>query len=289
MAFRLIKTQGNSAMQTIPFYKMSGSGNDFIIIDNRQAVVPADDLARFAAQVCRRKMSVGADGLILVEDSDAADFKWRFFNSDGSVAEMCGNGARCVARFAFMNGIAPASMRFETLAGIIGAQVSADQVKVRMTDPKNLILEAELLTADHGTVAYGSVNTGVPHLVIEVKDIERVDVVALGRAIRHHPQFAPAGTNVNFTAPLTDALWAVRTYERGVEDETLACGTGVTAAALVLARKKAAASPVRLKARSGSLLKVHFTPHGNGFKDVFLEGDARIIYAGRLNSEAWNY
>jgi len=275
-------------MQSIPFYKMSGSGNDFIIIDNRQSVVPSNNLSWFAIKVCRRKMSVGADGLILVENSDHVDFKWRFFNSDGSPAEMCGNGARCVARFALLNGIARDRMQFETLAGIIRAQVMGEEAKVQMTDPRNLVLAAELDTGNE-IVAYGSVNTGVPHVVIEVDDIEKVDVVAVGRRIRRHPHFVPDGTNVNFMAPLPDGTWFVRTYERGVEDETLACGTGITAAALILALKNPLVSPVELKTRSGSLLKVHFTRQGREFKNVFLEGDARIIYQGRLSPSAWEY
>lgn len=275
-------------MESIPFYKMSGSGNDFIIIDNRQSVVPSNNLSWFAIKVCRRKMSVGADGLILVENSDRVDFKWRFFNSDGSPAEMCGNGARCVARFALLNGIARDRMQFETLAGIIRAQVMGEEAKVQMTDPQDLALDAELDTGNE-SVVYASVNTGVPHVVIEVDDIEKVDVVAVGRRIRRHPHFVPAGTNVNFMAPLPDGTWFVRTYERGVEDETLACGTGITAAALVLARKNPLASPVELKTRSGSLLKVHFTRQGREFNKVFLEGDARIIYEGRLNPSAWEY
>ena len=279
----------NTLINAIPFVKMSGSGNDFIIIDNRQPVAPADDLPGWVRRVCRRKMSAGADGLILVEDSNSADFKWRFFNSDGSVAEMCGNGARCVARFAFINGIAPERMRFETLAGTISAQVMGEQVKIRMTDPGEMVPASELKTDDGGAVIYSSVNTGVPHAVIEVADIEAVDVVGAGRLVRHHSQFAPAGTNVNFMAPLAPGRWTVRTYERGVEDETLACGTGIAACALVLARTKALTSPVELQTRSGSILKVHFTSNDRGFTDVFLEGDARIIYEGHLNPEAWRY
>jgi diaminopimelate epimerase len=275
-------------MESLPFVKMSGSGNDFIIIDNRKEIVPADDLGQFAAKVCRRRMSVGADGLILVENSALVDFQWRFFNSDGSVAEMCGNGARCVARFAHLNGIAAEQMRFETLAGIISARVMGDQVKIQMTDPRDLVLAAEL-ESDQGRLTYSSVNTGVPHVVIEVDDLEKVDVTAAGRPIRRHPRFAPAGTNVNFAAPASANRWAVRTYERGVEDETLACGTGITATALVLAARKSLDSPVELQSRSGCLLKVHFTMQGQAFKDVFLEGDARLIYEGRLNAQAWQY
>lgn len=275
-------------MQSIPFYKMSGSGNDFIIIDNRDARVSPDNLPRFVANVCRRKMSVGADGLILVENSDKADFSWRFFNADGSTAEMCGNGARCVARFAHLTGVAGTLMTFETEAGLIVAQVIDDQAKIRMTDPQDLSL-SQHLDLEGQAMAYSYVNTGVPHVVIEVGDIDAVAVAELGRRIRHHPQFAPAGSNVNFIEALNPALWSIRTYERGVEDETLACGTGNVAAALVLAGKYDKASPVTLRTRSGSDLKVYFSKQGEKFVDVFLEGDARVIYQGRLQPEAWQY
>ena len=276
------------SMNEIPFYKMSGSGNDFIIIDNRLSPVPWEDLSGFAARVCRRRMSVGADGLILLEDSDCADFKWHFFNSDGSAAEMCGNGARCAARFALLNGMAGKQMRFETLAGIIGAQVNGESVKVRMTDPGDLVM-ADQLDTGRECVTFSSVNTGVPHAVIEVDDLEAVEVVSLGRRIRRHPHFAPAGTNVNFIAPLPHGAWAVRTYERGVEDETLACGTGIVAAALVVAASKSLSSPIQLKSRSGTWLKVHFSRDAGRFKELYLEGDARIIYRGQMNPSAWEY
>jgi diaminopimelate epimerase len=277
-----------AVMNEIPFFKMSGSGNDFILIDNRRSVVPLEDPSDFAARICRRKMSVGADGLILLEASDRADFRWRFFNSDGSMAEMCGNGARCAARFAFLHGIAGAEMRFETLAGIIGARVQGDLVKIRMTDPCDLVLAGELDTGRE-RIVYSSINTGVPHVVVEVEDLEKVDVTSLGRRIRWHSRFSPAGTNVNFVAPLSDGGWAVRTYERGVEDETLACGTGIAAAALVLAAATSLTSPIRLKARSGTWLKVYFTRKADNFKGLFLEGDARIIYRGQLDPSAWEY
>lgn len=275
-------------MTTIPFWKMSGAGNDFILIDNRQGIVPQQDLPAFVARVCRRRLSVGADGMILIEGADQIDFKWQFFNSDGSVAEMCGNGARCAARFASLNGIAGDQMAFETIAGVISAQVRGDQVQINVTEPQDFILQEQLML-DGEQVTYGRVNTGVPHVVVQVADIERADVVPVGRQIRRHGHFAPAGTNVNFIAPLADNRWAIRTYERGVEDETLACGTGVVAAALILAAGKGLPSPIALQTRSGSTLKVHFSKTEDGYGDVCLEGDARIIYKGQLGNEAWNY
>lgn len=272
---------------TIPFYKMSGSGNDFIIIDNRNNIIPMDDLSLFAARVCRRKLSIGADGLILIEPSRSVDFKWNFFNSDGSVAEMCGNGARCTARFALLNDIAAEKMAFETIAGVIQAHVLNGRVKINMTDPYDLGLSCRV-QVDHVVYDYDRLNTGVPHVVIEVDDIEAVDTVGIGRQIRHHADFSPAGTNVNFIGQ-DGQQWVVRTYERGVEDETLACGTGIVAGALVLAVRKSLPSPISLRSRSGSLLNVFYSRTENGFREIFLEGDARIIYKGEVTDDAWQW
>jgi diaminopimelate epimerase len=273
-------------MKPIPFFKMSGSGNDFILIDNRGSVVPEDRLKRLVVGACRRKMSVGADGLILIESSDSVDFKWRFFNADGSLPDMCGNGARCAARFAFIHGIAGRQMAFDTLAGTIEASVGDGGVKIRMTDPVNL-KTGYRLDLGGNTLTVGSVNTGVPHVVAHVDDIEEIDVVETGRQIRFHHDFAPDGTNANFVADGTDGRLLIRTYERGVEDETLACGTGNVAAALILSRDRGLASPVTLTTRSGGELTVYFNQRGDLFTDVFLEGDARVIYRGELWEEAW--
>jgi diaminopimelate epimerase len=275
-------------VKPLPFFKMSGAGNDFIIIDNRAGIVTIDDLPKFAAQVCRRKMSVGADGLFLLEKSDKADFKWQFFNADGSVPGMCGNGARCAARFAFLTGMTGRELSFETLAGIIHASVEGERVKIKMTAPHDMRLNRTLALAS-GSIGYSFINTGVPHVVIEVPDVACVEVVAVGRQIRHHPDFAPAGSNVNFVAPLPQGIFAIRTYERGVEDETLACGTGNVAAALVLSARHGSPSPITLRTHSGSLLKVHFAPAHGQEQTVYLEGDARVIYAGEMNEAAWNY
>lgn len=267
---------------------MSGSGNDFIIIDNRENQVDQADLSGFVARVCRRAMSVGADGFILVEASENADFRWRFFNSDGSVAEMCGNGARCVARFAFLNRIAGSDMQFETDAGIVAASVKGTRVRLKMTDPKDLHPSYTLSVAS-GEIQAGSVNTGVPHTVVIVEDLDGVDVFSLGREIRRHERYAPAGTNVNFVSPLTEDQLALRTYERGVEDETLACGTGAVASAIITASLKGLSSPIAIRTRSGQYLNIYFKLEDGLFRDVYLEGDARIVYRGELLEEAWNY
>jgi diaminopimelate epimerase len=273
-------------MQTIPFYKMSGSGNDFIIIDNRRKIVAEPLLLDLVKGACRRKLSVGADGFILVEDSDTVDFKWRFFNSDGSVAEMCGNGARCVARYAFLNKIAGSDMAFETRAGIVEAHVDDALVKIKMTDPTDLQTDVTV-NLQSGPLSLARVNTGVPHVVITVKDIEAVAVESVGREIRYHARFAPAGTNVNFISLQKDGMIAIRTYERGVEGETLACGTGSVAAAIIANHTSGKQSPVNLMTRGGGLLTIYFEARNGRYARVYLQGDARVIYAGELWEEAW--
>ncbi|UCD31960.1 MAG: diaminopimelate epimerase [Desulfobacterales bacterium] len=273
-------------MQPLNFYKMSGSGNDFIIIDNRKKVVNDADLVKFIASVCRRKMSVGADGFILVENSDDVDFEWRFYNSDGSVAEMCGNGARCAARFAYENNIAGPRMSFKTEAGVIHAQIIDDRVKIKMPDPTDFKKNDEL-HLEEGALPIASIHTGVPHVVIVVDDIEEAAVVELGRKIRFHETFAPAGTNVNFINPMADNVVAMRTYERGVEDETLACGTGAVASAIVMADKLNVTSPVSILTRSGERLSIYYAVEKGIYSDIYLEGDARIIYKARLCEDAW--
>ncbi len=273
-------------MNPITFFKASGSGNDFIIIDNRNKVVDEKNLSDFIAKVCRRKMSVGADGFILIENSDTVDFKWRFYNSDGSRVEMCGNGARCAARFAYINGIAGTRMSFETDAGIISAQITDHRVKIGMTDPLDMRMDYTIRLKG-GPLTVSSINTGVPHVVIAVKDIDPVDVFGLGREIRFHPTYAPAGTNVNFVSLRNDGILINRTYERGVEDETLACGTGSVAAALITAYKFNNPSPVNVLTRSGEYLTVHFMKENDQFSGIHLEGNARMIYKGDLWEDAY--
>jgi diaminopimelate epimerase len=273
-------------MDKIEFYKMSGSGNDFIIIDNRLNVIDENGLSNFVANVCRRKMAVGADGFILIENSDKADFRWRFFNSDGSIAEMCGNGARCVARFAYLNDIAGPNMSFETLAGIVEAQVIGDRVKAKMTDPTELKID-DTIDLKNGSLSISSINTGVPHVVIVKKQIDDVDIVEMGREIRFHERFSPGGTNVNFVRHITDHTIAIRTYERGVEDETLACGTGAAAGAIVMAHKMKIGSPINVLTQSGGYLNIFYEEKEGKYYDIYLEGDARIIYRAQLWEDAW--
>ena len=231
-------------------------------------------------------MSVGADGLILIETSDKADFRWQFYNSDGSRAEMCGNGARCAARFAFVNGIAGESLSFETDVGMVAGQVTGDRAKVKMPDPADLRLDYRI-DLKTGALTVSSINTGVPHVVIMADDVAPIDVFNLGREIRNHQAFAPAGTNVNFISRQAPGQLAIRTYERGVEDETLACGTGSIASALITSSKFNWSSPIDLVTRSGELLRIHFNRKDNIFDNIYLEGDARIIYTAHIGEDTW--
>jgi diaminopimelate epimerase len=270
----------------IEFYKMNGSGNDFILIDNRDGSLAVGDVVEFVKRVCQRKVSVGADGLILIEKSTQVDFKWRFFNADGSEVEMCGNGGRCAARFAFLTGIAGEKVSFETVAGIIDAEVKGDVVKLRLPDPRNLVAEERIRIGNEELIV-SSINTGVPHVVHFVRDPDHFDVFATGRAIRYHEHYQPAGTNANFASLIDGHTLRVRTYERGVEDETLACGTGSVASALIAAKKGFVESPVDVCVQSGETLRIHFTPTAAGFTKVYLEGMTKVVYQGSLWDEAW--
>jgi len=273
-------------MALIPFWKMNGSGNDFILIDNRQGILDADHLGDFVLRVCARKVSAGADGLLLIEPSKRADFRWRFFNSDGSEAEMCGNAGRCAARFAVLKRIASEKLSFETLAGIIEAEVYGRRVKLLMVQPTGLALDLEVRIDDLDHRLH-FLNTGVPHIVEFVESAAKVEVKELGRKIRIHPRFQPAGTNANFVQPIDRGHLIVRTYERGVEDETLACGTGAVASALIAAAKGLAHSPVDIQTSGGEILKIYFQFKGDRFDRVFLEGDTRVVYEGYLWEEAY--
>jgi diaminopimelate epimerase len=274
--------------RAIDFYKMSGSGNDFILVDNRASIIAAEVASELASNLCRRKVSVGADGLILIENDEEVDFCWRFFNADGSKAEMCGNGGRCAARLANMLGICGSSLSFRTLAGIIRAEVLGSRVKLQMTEPRDLKLDMELeLNGQRFNTHF--VNTGVPHTVFILDGpeiLEQQEVVGQGRKVRFHSQFAPAGTNVNFVAVLGEQALALRTYERGVEDETLACGTGATAVALVGAAKGMVKPPVDVHTKSGETLTIYFDPEKGLPQEVYMEGGTTMIYQGRLWEEA---
>jgi len=271
----------------IPFSKLNGSGNDFLLVDNRDDVLDGIDRPGFASKVCDRSRSIGADGVILIESSRKADFRWDFYNADGSRAEMCGNGGRCAARFAAARKIAGRDMSFETDAGTVRASVSGRRVKLQITPPEGLAVDRALSLAGKKYV-YSFLDTGVPHAVLFVSDLERVDVAGVGRGIRRHKAFAPRGTNVNFVQPRDGALW-VRTYERGVEGETLACGTGAVASAILAAVRGLAEAPVPVRTRGGEMLTIHFEAGKRDFGKVYLEGDTSWSCDGKIFEEAYRY
>lgn len=268
-------------MNLLPFWKMQGSGNDFILIDHRRPFVQDADRLRLITKLCAPKFGVGADGLIFIEPSATADFRWRFFNADGSEAEMCGNGGRCAARFAFLQGIAPANLSFETMAGLIHATVQGRRVKLELSPPHSLQLNLAIPVGQNVWQAH-FLNTGVPHVVVPVDDLGAIAIAEIGRAIRFHPLFQPAGTNVNFISLTGPQELAIRTYERGVEGETLACGTGSVAAALIAAQVHQIPSPITVHPKSGETLKIYFTRQHGSFGSVFLEGEAMVVFQGEV-------
>src|SRR5437016_2115768 len=241
----------------LEFTKMNGAGNDFVLIDNRAQTIRLS--REQIVRLCDRHRGIGADGVILLVPpvSKEADWAWQFYNSDGSTGEMCGNGARCFARFVQKQTGVTRSFSFETEAGIITAAFSGDHVTVNLTGPKDLRLDETLsLSTGHQTIH--SLNTGVPHAVLFVADADKAMVQQLGPEIRGHPHFGPKGTNVNFVQLLGPGRIRVRTFERGVEGETLACGTGVTASALIASRVHKFGSPVKVQVQGGDELEVSF-------------------------------
>lgn len=267
---------------TLNFTKMNGAGNDFVVLDNRDSSL---SLSREQiALLCNRQRGVGADGLMAVEPAeDGADFRMRYYNADGGEAEMCGNGARCFARFA--NRLSEGKfekMSFETIAGVIGAEFEDGKVRIELSEPFDMELDFDL-AVDGDLLTLSSVNTGVPHAVVFVDEIEAVDVRRIGNAIRFHDHFSPAGTNVNFAQILDPSHIAIRTYERGVEDETLACGTGMVACAIIHHELNDGDRPIKVDVRGGDTLEVNFRKTRDGdFKDVRLFGPADFTFSGTI-------
>ena len=225
---------------------------------------------------------MGADGVLLVESStDLADFRMRYFNSDGGEAEMCGNGARCFARFLDTIAGPFSEVRFETMAGLIQAAFEGNLVRLAMSRPQHLALSRTLDIGGSKLLSH-SINTGVPHVVTFVDDLESTPVQQWGTQIRYHAAFQPGGTNANFVKELAPGKIAIRTYERGVEGETLACGTGVTASGLIYAALSEATSPVHVLVRGGDWLEVGFQKIANNFEEVTLKGPADFAFEGSI-------
>lgn len=260
------------------FSKYSGCGNDFIIIDNRdiQCMITPEQVIR----LCSRKNGIGADGIILFETSKICDFKMRILNADGSEAEMCGNGIRCLVDFAIKQGFQGLSCTIESLRRTHKATWTPNIVTVSMGSPTDIVWDIELPLSSH-PLPMSYLDTGVPHAVIFCEDIEEAELDHIGPQVRLHPHFNPRGTNVNFVEVQNDNI-AVRTYERGVEAETEACGTGATAAAIAAAIKHQLKPPISVKLRSGEMLTIDFTIHGDTISNVTMSGPCLHIFDGTI-------
>ena len=270
-------------MRRVDFYKLQASGNDFILIDNRKLKIKSGRLKAFAKKFCERKISIGADGLLVIEPSRKAQFKMRIFNPDGSEPEMCGNGARCVALWAKRE-----RSVFETKAGIIEAKAksgkSCTDVRIKLSDPAGLKFDIPLTVLGR-KIKVQYINTGVPHTIIFVQGLEKIDIESIGREIRFHDKFSPKGTNVDFVEVRGPSSINLRTYERGVEAETLACGTGTVASAIVASHvlhSKGHKHAIKVLTRSKEVLKVYFNQDNDTISDVWLEGRACLAYKGEL-------
>ena len=270
----------------VTIYKMQGSGNDFVCIDNNQLQVPQSRMPDWARRICRRAFGVGADGLIFLQDAPETEevhYRWHFYNADGSRAEMCGNGSRCAARLAHRLGMAPAEHVLGTDAGPVQAVVDEPnrQVQVQLTAPHSFTPDIELTLSSGRTLRAHVVNTGVPHAVFFSSAADSEDIMEVRPAVRYHQCFAPAGANVNIVQILdTDTLY-VRTYERGVEDETFACGTGAAASAFVAHKQGLSGNPVRVRTSGGEELGIALSGD-----EVYLQGRAVLVYTAQLDLEA---
>ncbi|MBU2102404.1 MAG: diaminopimelate epimerase [Candidatus Omnitrophota bacterium] len=269
----------------VEFRKIVAAGNDFIVIDQRRIKTKSCDYKNLAKKMCNRTYGIGADGLLVLSASRIADATMRIFNADGSEAEMCGNGARCAAYVIAHSAGTPhrRTITFETLAGIIRAHVRGTLVRIGLTEPATIQLNIPVTPGKKKFHAH-FINTGVPHVVIPVNDIDDADLGTIGRRIRYHSHFAPGGTNVNFLKIIRNNHIAVRTYERGVEAETLACGTGAAASALItscITKRPLCAQIITVITKSSEIIKVYFTKTSpRQFTKVYLEGDIRHVCTG---------
>jgi len=269
----------------IPFTKMSGAGNDFVVVDNRNDIIT--DRVKFAIASCNRRLGIGADGLLLLEKSSKADFLMRYYNADGSDGGMCGNGGRCIAKFAYELGVVKKEIfTFIALDYVYEAQrISAELYELKMKTPSGKKLSQKINVNGHSLTA-NFIDTGSPNCVIfldenlELSSMDKVNVFGLGREIRYHNVYQPKGVNVNFVSIEGASSIKVRTYERGVEDETLACGTGSIASAVVSAMRNNWSGPVTVNVRSGEDLEIAFDRSADAFTNIRLKGSAKVTFIG---------
>ena len=268
---RLYRFNNTLTMTTITFNKFQGTGNDFIMIDNRYSQIdPSDN--KLINKLCDRRFGIGADGLILISNHSELDFEMKYFNSDGNLGSMCGNGGRCTAQFAFRSGIAGKNQRFLAFDGIHEAAINDEIVRLQMSD----VAKPQIIDENY------FLNTGSPHYVIFTKDIDNIEVSVEGKKIRNSPSFAPGGTNVNFVELTGNGIY-VRTYERGVEDETLSCGTGVTASAIASVLKEYFdTNSVNIRTKGGNL-SVEMKVSKDKITGVWLSGPATFVFKGKID------
>jgi diaminopimelate epimerase len=267
----------------IPFSKLSASANDFIVLDNRGGNF-SSTASILAKRLCAHRYSVGADGLILIENSKKASFRVRYFNPDGEEFNTCGNGGRCAVRYAFLSVIAGRKMNLETNIGVIDAEVIGSGVRIRFVSPSRYTLNVPV-PINGQTLKGHLVRLGEPHFVMYVHDIRNHEILPLARKIRYHEKFQPEGTNVHFIEPVDLHYVKIRSYERGVENETLACGSGCISSAIATYATNQTKPPITFEPQSGIPVTVYF-PEGSNFQDLYLEGDARLVYRGELTKEA---
>lgn len=271
----------------INFMKMSGAGNDFIIIDNRATLI-TQGINMLARKLCSRRYSIGADGLILVENSKKASFRARFFNSDGSEFNLCGNGGRCVARFAFINVIASKRMSIETNVGCLSAEILINTVKLQMPFPIEIEMNKTIIV-DEKKIKGHYIKIGDPHFIAFAKNINDMPFYSIAKKMRSSESFGAEGSNIDLIMRKRENIFSIRTFERGVEQETLACGSGCVSAAIALHYLKYPYSIYIFETRSGFPLTVYLNTSDDEITNLALEGDARIIYKGDAYPEAWQY
>lgn len=272
-----------SLQQRISFAKLSASANDFIVMDNRQGIF-SDVASSLAQRICARRYSVGADGLILIERSEKATVRVRYVNPDGEEFNTCGNGGRCAARYTHLFVIPERHLTMETNIGVVKAEIVDRSVKLQLVNPTEIRLNLELSL--EGRIYRGHyVQVGDPHFIVPFENIRTIDFVTIARKLRHHEGLGPAGANVHFIEPTARNRIKIRSFERGVEGETLACGSGCVSSATSTFRAGQSDPPIQFEPQSGIPVTVHFEP-AEDFGEIFLEGDARMIYQGELTHEA---
>lgn len=270
-------------LQQVPFSKYSGSGNDFILIDNRKNIFPKTD-RNFIQQLCRRSLGIGADGIILLEESAHADYRMRIYNADGGEAEMCGNGLRCLSRFIQELKIPGNTFLIEVSNTHYKVSIGENGIAVEMPPPSLLDWDV-LVSYQEQSISLDYLDTGVPHVVSFVEDVETIELEKIAPYLRHNTRFAPKGANVNFASRMNANTFCIRTYERGVEGETLACGTGATAVAIAAERKFHLTGPITIFTRSKEKIEFTITKTCDKITQITMQGPAKKIYSGVFETE----